>query len=667
MKRKLISVLLISSMACGILSGCGAVVIEPNMTKPTDTANEDTARPQDDFYKYINQEALSKAVFKYQQNTAGSSFDQDMVNDQVKSVIKEVVKGSGYEKGSEEDIIKSAYDAYIKYDFSQEPIPEDLAAVIREVDEVKDIDGFLKADAKLCKDYGIENILRMNISVNYFVSNENVLTFHQYTGVINSDFKAMQENVFGPLDSVRDDARKVMKTLGYDDKTSEDYGLKLADVTFELFKHTDLKVMEAANDHEYVKMFSKDQINEIFTNFDLASYLDLYGLDKSGCDEFCLTDPGQLNSLNSILTADNLDALKAYKLCQIYSKYIVFIAPHYDSLKGLVPKSYLTEEDKTCEEVMKAFSAETDPIYVEKFYPDETDKALRSMCDDIKGGYRKLINDAEWLSDATRKGLLEKLENIVYVTCKDLKRHDASEYAGITGGNYYQILHEYQKIDMEKNIKSLTEPVSRYDVNMPMQMFNACYNPSANNITITSAITNKPFFDAGSDYYSNLGGLGSVIAHEMGHAFDSNCILYDKDGVYDPSWIAEEDMEKLKSRNETAKDYFEDKFKVFGVYHVNGEQTLGENYADLGGMECVCSLAKTNADLIKIFTQYAVIWCEKKTDTAIIDQLAYDEHSPEILRVNAILSSLNEFYEAYDVKEGDGMYIAPSDRISRWH
>ena len=103
------------------------------------------------------------------------------------------------------------------------------------------------------------------------------------------------------------------------------------------------------------------------------------------------------------------------------------------------------------------------------------------------------------------------------------------------------------------------------------------------------------------------------------------------------------------------------------MYHVNGEKTLGENYADLGGMECIVSLAKTKEDREKLFTNYAVIWSIKKTSDSLWDQLETDEHSPEILRTNSILSTIDEFYETYDIQEGDGMYVAPEDRISRWH
>ena len=148
---------------------------------------------------------------------------------------------------------------------------------------------------------------------------------------------------------------------------------------------------------------------------------------------------------------------------------------------------------------------------------------------------------------------------------------------------------------------------------------------------------------------------------------DNSGIYFDKYGAYDRSSLPDEDLKILEERNQKAISYFEDNFTVFGVYHVDGELTLGENYADLGGLEVIVSLAKTDEDLEKIFENYAVCWCLKSTDQAVMWQLAYDCHSPVVIRVNAMLSTVDSFYEVYDVKEGDGMYIAPENRISRWY
>ena len=158
-----------------------------------------------------------------------------------------------------------------------------------------------------------------------------------------------------------------------------------------------------------------------------------------------------------------------------------------------------------------------------------------------------------------------------------------------------------------------------------------------------------------------------VIGHEMGHAFDSDGMEFDMNGRYDPTWIDAKDIEALKARNEEAVHYFQDNFTVCNVYHVDGAKTLTENYADLGSMECIVSRTSTQEERELLFTNYAKMWTTKTTKAMLFDQLETDEHSPNYLRVNSILSTTDAFYETYGVKEGDGMYVAPDKRISRWH
>lgn len=663
--KRAIGIALACSMICGILTACGPAVIEMPSEETTETTAEAPVRPQDDFYRYVNGEKLANAEFEYGESSAAGAFDDKIIDEQIECIIKDTVAGSGYEKGSEEDVIKTAYEAFQAYDFKNEPIPEDLVKIIDDIQNCNSVEELMQLDAMLVRDYGLYGLLSLSVSDNFFATGEKILTFYQQTGVMNTTFEQMRDDNFA-ADDIASDGSLIMQTLDYDKDTSKEYGVKIANYAIELYGSTNMDIVDAEWPYEYMEILSKDEIENIFTDINISEYLKTIGCDAKYCDKFCVADKEQLECLGRLMSDENLDSLKMLELGAVYNKYMRFIAPHYALLASNVTDSYETIEEQAIDEISTTFYKQTDPIYVERYYSKEMDDALISMCDDIRAGYRVLISNADWLTEATRKSLLEKLENIVYITGMDCKRHDNSKYKDLSG-NYYQLLLQYNRIARYEEIDSLSKPVDRKQIDMPMQMFNACYDPSANSITITVAITNDPFFNKDADYYTNLGGLGSVIAHEIGHAFDSNCIVFDKNGNYDPSWIAQEDRDALTARNEKAVRYFEDNFTVFGVHHVDGEKTLGENYADLGGMECVTSLAKTNEDLEKIFENYARIWCLKRVDTTIIGLLAYDEHSPEIIRANAILSTLDSFYEVYDVKEGDGMYIAPENRISRWH
>ena len=193
---------------------------------------------------------------------------------------------------------------------------------------------------------------------------------------------------------------------------------------------------------------------------------------------------------------------------------------------------------------------------------------------------------------------------------------------------------------------------------------NACFWLD-NVVRITAGISQDPFFDENADYYQNLGGLGFVIAHEIGHAFDSDGIFWDEKGNYDPEWISKEDIDLLNEHAKECIAYYSG-FTIMEVYHVDGNLTLPENYADMGAMECVSNIVKTEEQAKVLFTQYTKVWSQIGSDIQAIEYLNQDVHSPAKVRVNAILGTCDLFSETYDVKEGDGMYVAPEKRVSRW-
>ena len=665
--KRIAGITLTAAMLLSAVTGCTALT-DQAATDPSESEVTDLgpARPQDDFYRYVNQETLDNAEFEYGSVVAGQAFRPEMINDQLEGIVGDVIAGSGYEAGSEEDIIKTAYDLYMDYDFENEDIPEDLEQIIERIDNASTVDEILAIDAELVRDYGVSSLLNVAPDVNPFAPQEMVMHIAQINDMLGVSFTAIRDGD-SSFDTVKTNAQVIMLTCEEDLDIVDENSSDLAYLTLDLYTATDMEVIDDPMSYEYIALYPADQIEEVLSNIDLEGYLSDIGFDTSLINEYSLSDLGQLEALNEILIDDNIEEIKAVELGRLYLQYARYIAPHYPELGGYISRDYNSKEEQAMDEIVYEFSSETDPLYVEQYYTEEADEALRSMCDDIREGYRALISGAEWLSESTREELLLKLDNIVYVTGMNVERHDPSEYCDVTGSNYYEYCLSYTRHQQNEMITKFGDELSRDEVMMQMQTFNACYQPSFNNITITVAIMNAPFFDVDADYYTNLGGLGMVIAHEMGHAFDSNCILFNAAGEYDPSWIPDDDMQTLLDRYDQAVSYFEDNFTVFGVYHVDGELTLGENYADLGAMECITSLCENEEQLVLLFENYARIWCEKTTDDNIVDSLAYDVHSPAMVRVNAILSTNEAFYETYDVSEGDGMYIAPENRISRWY
>lgn len=668
-KKKGIALLCTAAAAMGMISGCTVSTTLPSEseTEQTETsAPQGPYRPQDDFYMYVNEESLENAVFEYGEYQAGSVFDDNVINDQLEDLVNTVVEGSGYEVGSEEYIIQQAYNLYLNYNEENASLPDEIDEIMHQIDEISSIDEFLEMDARLAREYAVPCYFNVSVDFNYLDADHRIICIEQYSEIMDTEFTTLDET-FGPLNTVKSTSSSFLQAMGHDKDYSDEIGTALGQLVMDIYTATDLDVADESMPFMYFNVASYDELQDVLTNVNVEEYFTAMGYGAEYLDEFGYIDLGQIQALNDALTEENLEALKAWELVKFGMAFKRFVLPGYDALSDYVTIDYATPEEQAVGYVISTCVAQTDPLYVEQYYSEETDEALRSMCDDIRESYRGLISQASWLSEETRQGLLEKLDNIVYVTGSNVTRTDPSEYSDLNYDGLFPFMVSYNTHKRNEEIAQLAEPVDRTATDMAMQVFNACYNPSFNNITITCVIANDPIFSVNQDYYTNLGGLGMIIAHEMGHGFDSNCIAFDQYGNYNPSWICDEDVQTLESRNEAAVHYFEDNFTVFGVYHVDGEQTLGENYADLGGLECISLIPQTQEQRETMFTAFAALWTGKELDVMVIDQIDSDEHSPSIIRVNAILSTLDAFYETYNVTEGDGMYIAPENRISRWY
>ena len=228
----------------------------------------------------------------------------------------------------------------------------------------------------------------------------------------------------------------------------------------------------------------------------------------------------------------------------------------------------------------------------------------------------------------------------------------------------------------EEMLAKLGKPIDRTEWHMTPQTVNAYYNPVMNEIVFPAAILQPPFFNLEAEDAVNYGGIGAVIGHEIGHGFDDQGAKYDGDGNL-RNWWSESDKEQFTARGQMFSEQFS-KFEVFPGEFVNGDLTLGENIGDLGGLTIAykayqLSLDGKESPVLDGFTGdqrvllgWAQIWRRLYRDEALRDRLITDPHSPSEYRVNGIIQNMPEFYEAFGVKEGDGHYLKPEDRVKIW-
>ncbi|MDO4265527.1 MAG: M13 family metallopeptidase [Eubacteriales bacterium] len=386
-------------------------------------------------------------------------------------------------------------------------------------------------------------------------------------------------------------------------------------------------------------------------------------------------DIGALKKFSEYLTAENLDVLKAFMECTIYRDNAGFLtADMLDAKLDYEQQREGLSEKKSYEKTLliqlndMLASYECGRLYTETYMPEENKTEVEGIIRDIISVYHERIAALDWMSEPTKEKAIEKLDaisiQVAYPKVWEQDFYTVDLRKPEEGGLYIDNLFALFEARMEYMYNTRYDPVNRdLWVSQPQEV-NAYYYPPTNSIYILAGIMQDPVYSADASYEAKLGAIGTVIGHELSHAFDVGGSQYDANGNVS-NWWTEEDMNEFTARTGKVVDYYNEMGGRF--QRVNGEQTLSENIADLGGMAVITELARKNdLDLTKVYEAYAVVWANKQRPDYASYLYLVDTHSPSALRVNAVLAATDAFYEVYDVKEGDGMYVAPESRPQIW-
>ena len=315
-------------------------------------------------------------------------------------------------------------------------------------------------------------------------------------------------------------------------------------------------------------------------------------------------------------------------------------------------------------------------MYVEKYFPASSKEKMLTLVGNLQTALSERINGLEWMSDTTKAKAQEKLAAFtVKIGYPDKWR----DYSGleIKDDSYWANVRRSNIFDMAYQLADVDKPVDKSRWHMNPQTVNAYYNPTTNEICFPAAILQPPFFNPDADDAVNYGAIGVVIGHEMTHGLDDQGRNYDKDGNLIDWWTAE-DAVRFKERADKLVDQY-DQIIVIDTLHANGRFTLGENIADHGGL-LVAHQAYLNSlkgketpapidgftNEQRFFLGYATLWGQNIRPEEIRRRTKIDPHSLGKWRVNAALRNIAPFYAAFDIKEGDPMFMAPADRVVIW-
>ncbi|WP_394853503.1 M13 family metallopeptidase [Flavobacterium capsici] len=411
------------------------------------------------------------------------------------------------------------------------------------------------------------------------------------------------------------------------------------------------------------------------------------GIGLPKVDTLIVSQPKYMAALQEILTANKLEDWKAYMRWTALNKAADNLSTELDkanwdfyskTLNGAIKQR---PRDEGALQVINGATGEAlGKLYVEKMFPAAAKEKAQKMIKNVIRAYEARINNLTWMSPETKKSAIEKLNKMTIKIGYPDKWKDYSALvvkSPAEGGTYFDNSLLISEWNFKKNIEKLGKPVDKTEWGMSPQTVNAYFNPSNNEIVFPAAILQPPFYDYKADEAVNYGGIGAVIGHEISHGFDDSGARYNADGNL-VNWWTDEDLKQFTSLGTALADQYSALEPLPGI-KVDGKFTLGENIGDLGGINAAYDglqlYLKENGNPGKIdgftpeqrlFISWATIWRSKMRDEAIKNQVKTDPHSPGMYRGYVPLLNLETFHQAFGIKPGDGMYVAPEKRVLIW-
>lgn len=639
-----------------------------------------TAVPGTDFYQFacggwIKNNPLTGEYARF------GSFDKLRENNL--NQLKELVTGISEKGGAEgtiehkiSDLYHLAMDSIKLNNDGYKPIEADLNKIgsIKTKEDLLSLlptlylDGadtyftiYVDADAKNSKQYLVQTH-QSGISLG---EREYYLDKDKHTTEIREKYKQHVIKMFG--------------LLGFDQKQAQfkmesvlKIETRLATAAYDNIKLRDPQV-------NYNKM-SISELQKLVPVINWNEYLKSLGISNE--KEISVSQKESLIEVGKIVETEPIEVQIAYlqwKVIESAAPYLsdAVYAEHFDFYgKVLSGKKDQRPRWKRSVDIVDGVMGEAlGQMYVKKYFPPAAKKRMLKLVENLQKSLGERINALEWMGDSTKLKAQEKLSTFYVKIGYPDKWRDYSKLE-IKKDSYFENIKRSNRFDHAYNFAKAGKPVDKDEWLMTPQTVNAYYNPSTNEICFPAGILQPPFFDMNADDAFNYGAIGVVIGHEMTHGFDDQGAQYDKEGNLKNWWTAE-DKKKFEARTKGLADFF-DSIQVAPGVHANGKFTLGENIADHGGLQVSFNAFKNVTKLKplsvvdgytpeqRFFLSYANVWAQNIRPEEVLVLTKSDSHSLGEWRVNGALPHIKAWYEAFNIKPDNGMYLKPENRVSIW-
>ena len=644
---------------------------------------DESIRPQDNLFLYANGEWLKHTPIPEDRPTYGSFEilgEESEIN--IREIIEDAVKSDapqGSLKQKVGDYFKSYMDEGAIETRGLEPLKDELA----KVDEIKTKEDLMKHFGYV-QSLGIETPIGLDVDQDD-KNSEQYLTiiFQSGTSLPDRDYYLKEDEKY---QSGRAALMKYIVELFEFSGLEE--GEQAADAILALekrFAEAQWTRTELRDANKRYNKFKLERLATLTPNLAWEAFFSAAGL--SSIQELNVTTPSFFGALDTIVGETPLEVWKQYLKFQTINAFAEYLPSKYadaqfalyrKELAGIPvqkPRWKLAVGSLAGGRGFGALGDAVGELYVRRHFPKKAEERMAELVQNLLKAYEISIHDLTWMTPTTKKKALEKLSKITTKIGYTKKWRDYStlkvEPDDLIGNVMRSSYVEYRRM-----IDKLGKPIDREEWHMTPQTVNAYYNASMNEIVFPAAILQPPFFDVDADPAANYGGIGSVIGHEISHAFDDQGSKYDGDGNLENWWTDEDRAAFAKLTSQLVAQY--EAYSPLQGKNVNGELTLGENIADLSGMSIsykayFLSLKGKEAPVIdgwtgpqRFFMGWAQSWRRKYRDAELGNRLLTDTHSPAEYRAYGPCTNFDPFYEAFDLETGDSHFRPSEERIRIW-
>ncbi len=637
-----------------------------------------TIRPGDNFQMYVNGTWIKNTEIPADKSSYGiGRILHDKSQEDVKNIIEESA-AANKAVGTDEQKVGDLFASYVDMKKRDELGSKPLAPEFEKIDAIKNT-------TELVKYFGYANIYGYGTPIALFVypdmknpTEYSLYNFQSGLGLPDREYytsnadkfpdirKAYLEHIAAMLDLAgMKDSKILAKNI-------------MALETGLANKH--IKKEETRDMQKMYNMMSVDSLDKAMGQFDLRAFLT--GAGVNDLEKMVVTQPSFTMAVNDMVPSVSMDTWKAYLKWSVINASASQLTTAMDEQNfkfyGMTMTGKKEQEPswrRGVDVVNNNLGEVVGKVYVKKHFPAEAKAKMTVLVGNLIQAYKASINELDWMGSETKMQALDKLAKFTpKIGYPDKwKNYDS---VNISKDNLFGNVQSARLANHKEQLAKVGKPIDKTEWGMNPQEVNAYYDPTKNEIVFPAAILQPPYFDMNAEDAVNYGAIGAVIGHEIGHGFDDQGSTFNGDGIL-KNWWTDKDREEFKKRTGALVAQYSE-FKVFPDLNVNGEYTQGENIGDLGGLSIglrayQMSLNGKEAPVMdgftgtqRVFLGWAQGWRSKSREQSLRMQVNTDPHSPAKFRVNGVVRNIPAFYDAFGIKPGDSLYLAPEKRVKIW-